>query len=168
MTTAAWTCRTTAGADWGTQTADTHTNMLACHAAQYACGVLDACADWLGGWVSDLELLKTLIVFEVFRGSVLSNIIYIQKPNSLDWKLAPTLVLRHYFADAFTWCVCVCVCRSQEFRYLLEDLLERQCGHRNVSDELPWRRSAADSRQNLIAVASNHGLNHPNALIPNQ
>ena len=109
MTTAAWTCRTTAGADWGTQTADTHTNMLACHAAQYACGVLDACADWLGGWVSDLELLKTLIVFEVFRGSVLSNIIYIQKPNSLDWKLAPTLVLRHYFADAFTWCVCVCV-----------------------------------------------------------
>lgn len=24
----------------------------------------------------------------------------------------------------------------QEFRYLLEDLLERQCGHRNVSDEL--------------------------------
>ena len=110
MTTAAWTCRTTAGADWGTQTADTHTNMLACHAAQYACGVLDACADWLGGWVSDLELLKTLIVFEVFRGSVLSNIIYIQKPNSLDWKLAPTLVLRHYFADAFTWCVCVCVC----------------------------------------------------------
>lgn len=24
----------------------------------------------------------------------------------------------------------------EEFRYLLEDLLERQCGHRNVSDEL--------------------------------
>lgn len=30
----------------------------------------------------------------------------------------------------------------QEFRYLLEDLLERQCGHRNVSDECPgWFRA---------------------------
>jgi len=28
-----------------------------------------------------------------------------------------------------------CVRWGQEFRYLLEDLLERQCGHRNVSDE---------------------------------